>query len=609
MLEDALAHQARVGEGRERVVRLAHGEREAAGPGLHGGQHLVYLHAVQQILQTRRADADLHEAVGVAIGVVQRHADVLAQLAGYLVVHRLLHHRVRPLEQLLELEGLVLGVITQREVRIGRVRGHQAAGRVEDVDVLDLQRVGQRLQVVAGRERRVVVEHVAGHAALAQVALAVLRGQVVQALVRALDGLFHLHGAFVVRHRFGREREQRLHVERHEQDAQKAHEREHGRLAPDRLVVAQRPHGAEVGRIAAAPLLFAQDEDAVQDDHGHDREEDEQDDAHRDVARGGHVAFRHRRHIVRVADLGDAAVQFLAGQRHARKGPVFQVGHVDAAVDGVRAHQALVGMVRHQVVGGRHGEHEAVLADGDVLERAFRGAGDLDELAQLGRILLDHHHAPVVDACSVIAHEPVLFGHFHLDRLRGLAVVEHGAQLVEACIGEVRHRVLGACDHRAVAVHHQHVVDAQQVLVLHHLRVGGLEARVVVRHEGNALRLRLEDGIVDVRVLPDVLVRLGQHVGKRGAFLSHLLRVAVERQVGLHRGQQDAHDRHARSGDENEGGYLDLEFPGHAAPPSPICPSVRRWCRRRACLGWPRPPAGSARSPSGWPRRTPGYRS
>ena len=66
------------------------------------------------------------------------------------------------------------------------------------------------------------------------------------------------------------------------------------------------------------------------------------------------------------------AVQILAGKNHPRVRAVLEAGYVDAAIDGVGAHKKVVRMVLNQVILRRHGEHEAMLADGDVLEHAFR---------------------------------------------------------------------------------------------------------------------------------------------------------------------------------------------------------------------------------------------
>ena len=204
MLQRVLADKALVGEVREGAVVLAHGEGEPFGAHLHATQHAVHGNGLQQILQARRANADLHGAVHSAGLVVQRHADVLAQLPGYLVGLRFLHHRVRALEQLAELGGLVLGVLAQGEVRVGGVRrGHHAVPVVRE-HVLDHEDVGQPLQVVAVRKRGVLVQDVAGHAHLAQIALVVLADKLVHARLGALGGLDHLGGALVVGHGLGR---------------------------------------------------------------------------------------------------------------------------------------------------------------------------------------------------------------------------------------------------------------------------------------------------------------------------------------------------------------------------------------------------------------------
>ena len=228
----------------------------------------------------------------------------------------------------------------------------------------------------------------------------------------------------------------------------------------------------------------------------------------------------------------------------------------------------VVRVVLNQVVLRRHREHVAVLADGDILEHALRQARVLHELAQLLRALLDHHHGTVVDAGSVVAHEPVLFGQLHLHGRGGLAVIEHGAQLVEARIREVRGGVLRLRDDGAVARHHQHVVHAQKVLVLDHLRIGRREAGVVVRHEGHARRLGLVYLVEGDGVLLHAFVCQRQQALQCVGLLLHLARVAVQRQLGLHHGQQHAHDRHARGCHQNEDGDLDFEFSRHApAPP------------------------------------------
>ena len=554
-----------IGEG---AGRLVHREGEALRTDLHAVKDAVDLHALKQRGKALRADAQLHEAVGVALRVMQRHADVLAQIARHLVGLRLLDHEVHALQQLAELVALLGRILAQHEVRVGGVRGLQHALAVEHVQVLHLQHVGQLLELVLVLELGVAVKHIGGHLGLAQVALVVLLRQRGRLLVGARHALLDGRRPLLRVHGHGGQREQRLHVERGHEHGQKAHERQHDGLSAHRLVEAHRAEVRVVLGIVAAFLVLAHDEQAVEDDHGQHREEHEQDHAHGEVARGGQLAFGNGAQIVRVVDLRHAAVQALAVHRHPREGAVLEVGHVDAQIERVGAHEGLVGMVGHEVVARGHGEHVAALAHAHVAEHAAKRARLLHELVQLGGILLDHRHEAVVDAGGVVAQAGRAVVELHLHRLGGLARVEHGAQLVVALVGEIGARVLGAGHHGASAVDHHHVAHAEQIPVLGHLGVGGRETHVVVRHEGHACGLGLIHRIERLGVLRRLLVSRRKQAGKALHLVADVGGAVVDGQLVLHRREDDAHQHDARHGERGEDDRLDLECTGHGRPPS-----------------------------------------
>ena len=294
------------------MVVLVHREGEAVLTHLHALENGVELHARKQILKARRANAELHEAVGDTRIVVERHADVLAQLAGDLVGHRILDHAVNALEQLPELVALVGGVLAQHEVGVRGVGRGQRARAVEHVHVLDLQHVGELLQLLTRLERRVGVEDVGSHLGLVEVTLVVLLGERVGLVVGALDRRLDVGGAFLAAHRLSRQRKERLHVERHDDDGKEADERQNDGLAADRLVVAQRPDVDVVLGVVAALLVLAHDEQTVERHDHRSGEEHEQDHAHREVARRNELAFGHGGDVVGAVDFGHARIEALA---------------------------------------------------------------------------------------------------------------------------------------------------------------------------------------------------------------------------------------------------------------------------------------------------------
>ncbi len=62
-----------VGDG---AIGLAHREREAAGSRFHAVEHVIDLHASEQLLEPSGMNHDLYESVGIARIVVGCHADV-----------------------------------------------------------------------------------------------------------------------------------------------------------------------------------------------------------------------------------------------------------------------------------------------------------------------------------------------------------------------------------------------------------------------------------------------------------------------------------------------------------------------------------------------------
>ncbi len=105
-----LAYKLAVGIIGECSIGFIKGEGKAVGAHLHAIKHLVYLHAVKQICQAAGAHINLHEAVGVSLRVLQRHANVLAQLTGYFIGARILHYVVYALQQAAEFVGCIVGV-------------------------------------------------------------------------------------------------------------------------------------------------------------------------------------------------------------------------------------------------------------------------------------------------------------------------------------------------------------------------------------------------------------------------------------------------------------------------------------------------------------------
>ena len=114
--------------------------------------------------------------------------------------------------------------------------------------------------------------------------------------------------------------------------------------------------------------------------------------------------------------------------------------------------------------------------------------------------------------------------------------VERLAQLVEARVGELGLRGLRGGDDIARAVHHEHVVDAEKLLVRDHLGVGRLKARAILRRVGNLRRLGLVNGIVLLGVL-DGLARRGlQKPGERLLLGGDLVGIARPGKGVLHAG-------------------------------------------------------------------------
>ena len=471
------AHQLGLRVVGKRAVGFADRKRKAVLAHLHAIQDVVDLHGRQQRLKARGADAQLHEPVGIALGVAQGHADVLAQLAGDLVGLRVLDQAVDALQQLAELVALVGGVLAQLKVAVRRVGDGHRAVAVEDVEVLDLQRVGKLLQRRLVLELGIAIERVGGDPRLAQVALVVLVGQRRRLIVGARDGRLDVGGALVAAHRLGGQREQRLHVERHHQHGKESHERQHDRLFADGLVEAQAAQVDVVVGVVAALFVLAVDEDAVQgDDHRHG-EEDEQDHAHRQVAGRGHLAFGDGRDVVSAVDLGHAAEQALALERHPGEAAVLKICYVDAGVKRVDADVGGIGVIGHQVVAGRDGEHVSALADAHPAQHRPDRRGAVDQLDELGGILLDDRHRVGVDGGCVVAQRLAAFGKVDLDGGGRRAGVERRAQLVEARVGKVGRSVLRLGNDLARAGDDHHVVDAQQLLVLDHLGIGRLDNR------------------------------------------------------------------------------------------------------------------------------------
>ena len=152
-----------VGDG---AIGFAHREREAAGARLHTVEHVIDLHASEQLLEPSGMNHDLHESVGVARIVVGCHADVLNELPGHLVFCGLLDVAVYALQELPEGEGLVGLVGREREVLIRSVRNHHGPASIEQVHARHLEHVGKFLHLGFRREGGVRLEDVGRHACL-----------------------------------------------------------------------------------------------------------------------------------------------------------------------------------------------------------------------------------------------------------------------------------------------------------------------------------------------------------------------------------------------------------------------------------------------------------
>ena len=138
----------------------------------------------------------------------------------------------------------------------------------------------------------------------------------------------------------------------------------------NRAVQAYRAEATVVLLAVTVALVVAQDEDAVKG-HGRDHNKEcKEDDAHGDGTRGGHVGLGHGGDVVHVADLGDAAEERLAGERHVRKRAVLEVLHAEAGVDGVGADEVLIGVVLDNVILGGNGKNVAILTERDAAEHA-----------------------------------------------------------------------------------------------------------------------------------------------------------------------------------------------------------------------------------------------
>ena len=195
----------------------------------------------------------------------------------------------------------------------------------------------------------------------------------------------------------------------------------------------------------------------------------------------------------------------------------------------------------------------------------------LHEVAELGGILLDHDHGLVIDTRRVVAVQPLLFRILDLDRLGRLVGVKGVAQTVEAHAGEVGGGVGRARNDLARARDDHDVVDREQLTILRHLGIGRLKAGVVLRHEGNARRLRLVDGVELCRVLHGLGIRLLEKLGQRCLLVLDLLGIARTRELALHAGEQHAHGDHAGkdNGDKNADPYGESLGHSHLLPPSP----------------------------------------
>ena len=104
-------------------------------------------HGGQQVRQAFGPDAQLHEPVGVAFGVVQRDADVLAQLAGHVVGLRLLDSRARrPAAAAGTRRTGDSGSSLSAKLVYEELVVCSAPSPSKDVQVLHLQHVGKLLQ-------------------------------------------------------------------------------------------------------------------------------------------------------------------------------------------------------------------------------------------------------------------------------------------------------------------------------------------------------------------------------------------------------------------------------------------------------------------------------
>ena len=306
---------------------LVDGEREAVAAHLHAVEHAVDFDRREQLLKHLRADGNLHQAVRHALLVGGGDADVLAHGA-VLVLASLLHQRTGALQQLAKCVGLALRVVAERE-RGGRVGGGGAhAVDVEYVDDIDLEHLGELKQAGAVFQLGILIDDIGCDLRLAQVACVAFLAQRLGALAGIRRRLRNRVGAVGVDQRLVRQREERLHIERHDDHRHQAHDGQHRRLGADLLGIQHRAERGVILLDVPLALVVAQHENAIQHHGRHHHAECEQHHAHGDVARGGERLLQHRGNVIRCADFGDPAIQARAVERHMEEVPVLQV--VDA---------------------------------------------------------------------------------------------------------------------------------------------------------------------------------------------------------------------------------------------------------------------------------------
>ena len=513
------------------------------------GEDVADLHVFLGHLKARGDDGDLHKAVGVVLLVAQGDADVLMEIAGYIVGLGFLHEAVHAEQQLVELVGLILGIIADGKARVGRVGGYLFAGLIKDVDRFEGEDAAQLSQLLAVGKLGVGVDDEGGDLRLVEVEFIVLRSQFIAlggVLVNALGDLLQ---ALVVAHRLTGERKDGLHVERNHEDGNEADQRHGGELAG---------HGSAEAELAgnAHALFFAQvakDEEGVGHHQRQGHKHGKEDDGHGSGAGGKDlIGGNGAEDVGVVVQQRRTAVESLAADVHPAEAAVFKRGDGKAHADGVLTDDRLVRVIEESVVLGRDGETEAVEAHGDVFKSAGERCGCLEAVIERFGVLFHHDHGVLVDARAVVAVAGV--AKFHLKGGGGFAIVKDGAQLVEAAAGKVRRRISGLGQGAARLVEDDHIVHVQQVGQQLHIGAGIAGEYAVLIHESGAADLAAVLLVERLRDLHAGGVRGGDQLIHLVEFFGDVVALVIEGEVGLHIGQQHAdqgkkdqfHDDHDR---------------------------------------------------------------